>query len=969
MEISANLQKPQASASSGTTAPAANVKTGDLDSAKNTLAIQMLQQLRLGFSQALLYEIATKQFEKVSENVFAAMNNLLESIGDFTLIVSQMGALINGERVKMPRAARATLEQIEKVLNAASISSLCFEKSLIVQELGKFLQILARKKFGSDDVARIRQYLRDQDIVHIRMGELHWVSIGVEQKVVSSSEGGMPGLANFMAQTAVGGTVDSFIKIFQHVNDHISREQLRAEVTEQLLQKDPHMLGNLLITAIHHLKDPVNEQYREMVALPQRDNELLNAIIQLAKPLAEKGLLESSGSADAMRDLIALVVEPYQSRAEDILTTVPFEPTMATLFPDWLAQAYSALRGGSAVERLAGILTQSPNALLDEQMFTQIVDVLDELSVAGKETEAKQLMTHISGALQAVTKSARATAVQRLSSLLDRSMEQTSAAVNILENALLEVGMHETCDEVMQLLLAHLSKRCEHHYKISNFDRALEHLRWITRLEESSRVAMRDENINLARHAREALAKSDFGKRLAQDLLGNDPQAQTARQMAQILGKDVWLPIVAQLGIETDPQITAAIVACLPVFGKEAAQQFFTMLEHEQSGPATLRLLTLAHSMGDESQVAGLLPTLLRHTDEQVRNHTLALIRQRDDEFAVNVLVETLHKETDTNRRRVLVVTLTQLQHGMALTSLLAELETAINTLPMEEAFIVMLLETLNSAGKQEIIPIALKLVAPRGHTLILTAIGPHVPKSVMMAAIKVLGRFFKDPTIAETLERLRQTKDPDIARLALVAARGIVATETMMELPSVPAPSPVPLPVPTTQAASATQLRRKTHRAFEVLEEQIRVESILKLGSSKDAPVTAVSSANKEISSVPSVSKPWLKGIKPVMEGLLQELDLSKILLLIGNREGVLKIDGSASEGLIFVKNRLIADIFYAGRFGIEALAAIDSLKDARFSFFVDIPSPRSSINLEVSEVQNMLKMFRENRQPNGFY
>ena len=970
METGANPQKPQASEPAAATASAAEPKAGGTEAARNALALQALQQLRAGLSQSLLYAADTKQFEKAAENVFVPLNGLLEAIGNFTLMVSKADALINGSRIEVPAAFRATNEQLEKVMNAASVASLRVEKGLTAPELGKFLQLLARRKLGSTDGAKINQNLRDQGITHIQTGELRWVAIGAQEKVVDINAGGVPGLANAMAQTAAGGAVDSFVRIAQRVEDPVAREQLRAEITEQLLQKDPGMLGNLLLTATQHLKDPGNEPYRAMVALPGRDGELLNAILQLAKPLAEKGLLESSGSAEALRALIARVAAPYQSRAEDIMMTVQFEPAVAALLPDWLLQAYASLRGGSAAERLAGILTQSPNALLDEQMFAQIVDVLDELSVAGMGAEAERLMVHVSGALRAVTKAARATAVQRLSFLLARSMEQASPAVKILENALLEACTHETCDEVMQLLLAHLSKRCVHHYQLGNFDRALEHLRWITSLEESSRVALKDEGANLARGAREELAKSDFGKRLAQDLFGGDQKAQIALQMAQTLGKDVWMPLVARLGTETDPQAAGALAACVPAFGKEAVQQFFTMLEREQNGPATLRLLALAPALGDAAQVSSLLPALLRHNDKQVRNHVLGLIRQGGDEGAVKVVVEVLHQETDAERRSVLVTTLSQLQHSSALAALLAELETARNAAPLDEEYTLTLLEALNTTGKQEIIPGVMRFVMPRGRTMILTADGPPpIPKAVTMATIKTLARFFKNPTVAETLERLRKEKDPDISRLALVSLRGIVAAEAKPVPPPMPPPPPAAPAAPAAAAPAAAPAppRRKPHRAFEALEEQIRVETVLRGGTGASTPVAATNVAAPPAAAA-AEAKPWAKGGKPVAEGLLQDLGLVNTLMMLGTHDGVLKIDGPAGEGLIFVKNHLIADIFYAGRSDIEALAAIDSLKNARFAFYAGVPPPHSAVNLEVASVQNVIKSFRENRPSGSF-
>src|SRR5690242_2109897 len=74
------------------------------DAPTTALCIKMLQALRNGLSQALLYTLETKQFEKSADITFQAINELLEKIGNFTLGISRSEALFNGQRVEIPNA-------------------------------------------------------------------------------------------------------------------------------------------------------------------------------------------------------------------------------------------------------------------------------------------------------------------------------------------------------------------------------------------------------------------------------------------------------------------------------------------------------------------------------------------------------------------------------------------------------------------------------------------------------------------------------------------------------------------------------------------------------------------------------------------------------------------------------------------------------------------------------------------------
>src|SRR4051794_33704424 len=64
------------------------VATG-LDLRLRTFCIKALQQLRAGFSQALLYAQDTKQYEKSAEATFEALNLAVNELGAFHISISR----------------------------------------------------------------------------------------------------------------------------------------------------------------------------------------------------------------------------------------------------------------------------------------------------------------------------------------------------------------------------------------------------------------------------------------------------------------------------------------------------------------------------------------------------------------------------------------------------------------------------------------------------------------------------------------------------------------------------------------------------------------------------------------------------------------------------------------------------------------------------------------------------------------
>ena len=176
-----------------------------MDAATTTLCVKFVQQFRNGLSQALLYTEGTKQFERACNVTYAALDALLQAIGNFKFGILKNELLINGERIDTPANVRAHLDHIEKTMSAAGTSSLKFDKALEEAEVGPFLQALARKKIPAES-SRINDFLREQGITHLQIDELRYVALSDEQKVYTG-DGPVPG-THAVAQKALSELVD-----------------------------------------------------------------------------------------------------------------------------------------------------------------------------------------------------------------------------------------------------------------------------------------------------------------------------------------------------------------------------------------------------------------------------------------------------------------------------------------------------------------------------------------------------------------------------------------------------------------------------------------------------------------------------------------------------------------------------------------------------------------------------------------
>jgi tetratricopeptide (TPR) repeat protein len=929
----------------------AQASTG-LDLRLRTICIKALQQLRAGFSQALLYAQDTKQYEKSAEATFEFLSVAVNELGAFHISISRSEAIINGQRLETPLAIRSSIDQVDRFIYNAGLSSIKFEKGLTLPEIASFMQLLSRKKFTSTEGAAINRQLRETGITHIQVGELRYVGLSEGERIVSKDKA----LDHSGVQNTLSDMAEEFHATMQQIKDVDARMQLQVEMAGQLIEKDATMLNSVLMVGAERLKGlESSDQLVALAALPQRDGELLNSILKIAQTLLGKGIPETDPLFVSLKEFIDRLVDPYRTRAEDILSQLELSELAFKLMPEWLVHACSSLKGGSAETRLDGILVQSPNALLDERMFPQILDVLDELSVARMDPEAERLTTHVAGAMKAITKAGRVKAVERLSTLLERSMEQTSNAVKIIEDALLDACLHETCDEVMKLLLEHLGKRCIHHYKLENYERALEHFDWIVSLEQSSRSALRDEGANLARKTRDAIGTSEFAAGLHKDLLAPDPKGKTAQRMVKALGSALWAKVVDGIRTAPDEKSAEALTVFVAGFGKEAHELYFKALGAEQDPAIAMRLLSLAEKVSKDALLWKPAFNLVRHADPALRTKAIETVIKLDAASSFRSLLEICREVDDHDLRSAIMNNFSRMQDPGILTLMLSALDSALTATDYSENQVVMLLESLSNFENEDLVPPVAALLNPPRRSLVSTD-SRASSKPVTIAAIKALTRVYENAVAHEALDRARNHKDPEIARLALATLRGLAkqhANESGAAHDSVEKKN---IPQAAKSGGSHTSVR--TRRGFEELQSEAEIGQIFQKGAGigGGTPPARASGLTRAVPKPASEPDP---AMKPMLEGQLQDLGLENTVRMVGGRDGVLIIQDQTGESRIAIRAKKIISTVCDGKTGIEALVKTSQIEQARFAYFTTLPMPAANMEVDIKEIQIAIRQF----------
>jgi hypothetical protein len=467
------------------------------------------------------------------------------------------------------------------------------------------------------------------------------------------------------------------------------------------------------------------------------------------------------------------------------------------------------------------------------------------------------------------------------------------------------------------------------------------------------------------------------------------------------VGRDVWSSIIQRIRAETDPARSQALGKTLRELGKDAVDLFFATLSQETDGAAVLRMMDLAHVVTDGEELWELIPAFLRHADKAVSAKATNLVMQRDGQAALDILLAAAKESSDAERRKLFVQVAALLRDNALQPSLLNKLDAAVAAGQLDDPNCVLWLEVLSAAGNRAIVPILTKALGSRGRTLVLSASsGGRPPREFVLAAVKAFGPYHQEASIAEILERLRKDKDAEIARIALVCFRGMLAgehakpegtaaphvsrtTATIAKPAEAPAPASketragllfgaatshaAPAPASQTPAASGDVQRQKAGTRL-----------VQSPASSPPPPPPASDGARRMKTETHTVSPPLPPlpshaqrepaEAKSAMEGHIKDIGLVAALRMVAAKDGMLKLTSPRGHGAIYLVGGKILNATFTGADGLPkdgapALTILSGLVDADFSYVHNVSPPRVTLNLEIDKMQEGLRQYRGSR------
>jgi hypothetical protein len=224
------------------------------------------------------------------------------------------------------------------------------------------------------------------------------------------------------------------------------------------------------------------------------------------------------------------------------------------------------------------------------------------------------------------------------------------------------------------------------------------------------------------------------------------------------------------------------------------------------------------------------------------------------------------------------------------------------------------------------------------------------------MAAIKALTHVYENVTAAEALERARNHKDPEIARLALATVRGL-AKQHADE--SGAAHDAVEKKAPPASKSGGSHTTVRTRRGFEELQSEAEIGALFQKGAGigGGAPSAKTSGLTRSVARPPASESN--SNLKPTLEGQVQDLGLENTLRMVGGRDGVMVIQSATGESRIAVRAKKIISTVYAGKTGIEALVKTSQIEQGHFAYYTAMPMPNANMELDVKEIQVAIRQF----------
>jgi hypothetical protein len=778
------------------------------------------------------------------------------------------------------------------------------------------------------------------------------------------------------ARQALADLLMSYARLVQATDDSGSRQQLRAELSSLLLDKDPELLSCILEIA-----------GKQRSASAPRVLDLYLHLKAVAERYQAAQVPDDDPAWADLRTLAETLLAPYQARAEEIIGKIPLSGALDKVLPDWLTKASAALSAPAAAERVHGMLALSPAHLLDSETFRTTIDVLDELVVAGMEGEAETLATHVSVALKSVNKDDRIKAVRALAVVIENLMDQSARVVAQLETALLATCARETSEAVLVPVVQYLLARACSLYNRGYFQRATVHADTIDLLERSYRKALGDEAVNPVREACAELARSAWAQALPEALAaGGEREAAAARMLAAI-DKNLATTLIACIGREENLPRAQVYAKHLKILCPGSAKPLFTLLNSQNDPVALARMLAVAPMMGADEEVMNLIFPLLVHSNFELRGSALQFILDRDNERTAMFIGMRLRDPRCAPQRDLWMSILTRLRHPAVAQVLLSELQSELDAPAPDDRRLLALVESCNGYDDPRLGAALLRFLRPGagvGDTRRITVTQRENGRAVKLAAMKGLIRYQKDPRVYELLERMRREPDPDIARMAAYClsapadlqldqaqrtgmSQGAPRTDSSFPTGSVGMGVPV-------RGMPGQPARPPVARGFEALESAAQADALFKPGQTisgkhtrlPDAPPTddGVLSSGKQTPLDPSqLPEDLFAGAKPLLEGELQDLGLGMTARITCAKNGVMLIKSSLGKGAIYIQNKTVIAAFFSGMTEIQALAAIGKLKAAQFAYYAKSFRYEASMNIEVSNIETAIREYLDMR------
>ncbi len=790
------------------------------------------------------------------------------------------------------------------------------------------------------------------------------------------------------ARQALADMLVCYSRLLQSNDDVNSRLQLRTELAGLLIDKDPELLDCVLDIAGKKRK-----------ASGPRVLELFDGLAAIAARYETAGIPDSDPAWTDLRAMSERLLATYRKRVEEILPQLKLEGLALKLVPDWLVEADRALKGSTAAERLPGMLSQSPSYMLDPTGFSQAVDALDELSVAGMETEAEALNAHICSSLKAYSKEDRIKAVAGLSLLIENSMDQSAKTVVQLEEALLDGCARETSESVLRPFLIYLLERTVALYNRSYYPRAERHADTIGVLDRSFRRAVGEDAANPVREACAELSKTPWVHGLPGHLLDGGEKELAAAKILSVIDRNLSTTLIACIGREDN-------LARAQVYAKHLKQlcpgsaKTFVALMTSQNDPAMLaRMLSIAPHVGGDDEILEIVYPLLIHQNFDLRATALQYILDRDNERTSAFIASRLRDPRCASQRELWLGILTKLRHPSAVQVVISELQTEIDSPLPDDRRTMTLIEACNAHDDARIAHVLVRLLRAGmalNETRRLTAIQKDNSKTLRLAAMKVLMRYNRDPRVYETFDRMRKDADQDIARMAAYCLNPAPEPAAKPAPPSVyasgvrpVAPPPLtqtqtglqPLPQSPLTQTGATEQLPKPRRGFEELEQPGAVDAIFQPGTAISGKHKRQTNTQVGLPPLPpndgrvqftgkqtpldpaQLPEDLFAGMKPLLEGELQDLGLGMTARITCAKNGVLVVHSSLGKGAIYIQNKVVVAAFFSGMSDIQALAAIGKLKQANFAYYAKSFSYAASMSVEVSNIETAIREYLDMR------